>query len=116
MGSFSQKICVAENVEFRSNEFSGLEFGIDATSQHHSYSVFWTLKINAKDKGAEIKIVDKNGKEAMSRKVPENGGLSIELPEYTVDGDVKVIYSPYTIVTGDKKQVVELKKNSTIEI
>lgn len=117
MGSFEQKICVAKNVEFRSNEFQGMEFGIDATSQHHSYTVSWTLNVAAGGHSAtSVKITDKNGKEVTNQKTDENGKLITELPEYSVDGEEKIFYSPYTITVGKKKEVVDLKKNTTIKL
>ena len=116
MGSFEQKICVAENVEFRSNEFQGLEFAIDTTSQHHSYKVSWTLDINTDDEDADIKITDKNGNEVVNRKIDKKGKISLELPEYSVDGENTTLYSPYTIITGKNKKVVNLNENKTIDL
>jgi hypothetical protein len=116
MGSFEQKICVAENVEFRSNEFQGMDFAIDATSQHHSYKVSWTLNINSENPGSEIQIFDKNGKKVISQKLDNNGQLNIELPEYSVDGDEKKFFSPYTILAAKMKKTVHLNQNSKIEL
>lgn len=114
MGSPKQKICVAENVEFRSNEFVGMDFDIDATDQHHIYSVSWTLLINGLDENTDVKIININGQEVVNQRPNKEGKLSVELPEYSVDGKVKDYYSPYTIVVGDTKKVVELKKNSSV--
>jgi len=116
MGSFEQEICITENVEFRSNKFEGIEFGIDATSQRHNYTVFWTLDLDIKDTDVTIKITDKNGKVVVDRK-PVNGKIRIELPEYSIDGNNKIYYSPYTVTVGKKKQnVVVLNKNSIVEL
>lgn len=114
MGSHEQKICIAENVSFRSNKFEGMEFGIEATNQHHSYSVSWTLDININENESNIRIIDRSGKEVINREVAEKGKLSLELPEYSVDGDVKVNYSPYTVIVGDNTLKVNLNKNSNI--
>jgi hypothetical protein len=116
MGSYEQKICVAENVAFRSNQFEGFEFGIDATDQHHSYTVSWSLEINTSVPGISVIITDKNGKEVENRKAGENGKLPVELPEYSVDGDETTYFSPYTVMTGKKKIKVDLKKNTTINL
>ena len=57
---------LATGTMFLSNEFKGLEFGIDATDQQHSYTVYWTLTINLHDKSGnnlinrDIVIMDKN--------------------------------------------------------
>jgi hypothetical protein len=115
MGSFEQKICVAENVEFLSNEFQGMEFAIDATSQHHSYTVVWTLDLNVNETDAIIQIIDKNGKKVFDQKA-DNKYLKVELPEYSVDGENTTLYSPYTIIAGKKKKVVNLNENKTIDL
>lgn len=116
MGSLEQNICIAENVEFRSNEFQGIKFGIDATQQHHSYTVSWTLDLDTKDKDAVIEITDKNGKVVINRRTV-NRKMSIELPEYSVNGNNKVYYSPYTVKVGTKKQkIVELNRNIFVEL
>ncbi len=121
MGSLEQPGFIATGTEFHSNEMDGLKFGIDKTPQHHSYSVFWTLNLKMTDKsgkvaaGTDVRILDKNREEVISRKV-EDGFLSIELPEYTVDGDVTTLFSPYTIIAGKKKMIVDLNKNSSITL
>jgi hypothetical protein len=112
----------AVNTEFRSNELSGVEFGIDATTQNHSYSVYWTLIINLYNKqglplkGTDLKVVDRNGKEVVSQLTNENGSLKVELPEYLVDSEGKKYLSPYTIIAGKKKIILELKKNTETDI
>jgi hypothetical protein len=118
MGSLEQPDYLAIGTEFRSNELTGLDFGVDATSQHHSYSVYWNLTIHLIDKaframgGSEIKITDRHGKEIVHKNSDNQGSLSIELPEYVVDGDVKTYSSPYTIISGKKKIEIELTRNS----
>ena len=122
MGSHEQPGYLAYNTQFRSNVLSGLEFGIDATDQHHFYTVFWTLKINLQDKkgqplkDTEIVMTDRNGKEVVRQKSGNEGSLSVELPEYIVDGPVRTDLSPYIISAGKKKTELELKKNSEITI
>ena len=107
----------AENIKFRSNKFEGMDFKIDASGSNHSYTVTWTLNINTKSAGTPIRIIDNTGKEVMNSTTWETGKLSIELPEYFVDGEEKTTYSPYTVFAGKKKkQVVDLKKNTSITI
>ncbi|OFX95112.1 MAG: hypothetical protein A2X06_02925 [Bacteroidetes bacterium GWC2_40_22] len=122
MGSLEQPDYIAVGTEFRSNELTGLEFVVDETDQHHSYSVFWILKINLYDQksrvlsGTEIKIMDRNGKEIVSQRTDNYGSLRVELPEYFADGNEKTVSTPYTIIVGKKKIVIELKKNSEIDM
>ncbi len=107
---------VAEDVKFRSNEFEGMEFGIDATSLKHSYTVAWTLNINT-SAGAQIRIIDSTGKEVVNSNAGEKGKFHVELPEYAVEGEEKISFSPYTVFAGKKeKQVVDLKKNTKISL
>ncbi len=67
MGWAERKDCVATDIEFRSNNFEGIDFGINATDQSHSYSVWWTLKVKVTDKkgnvikGTEVRFLDING-------------------------------------------------------
>lgn len=122
MGSFEQPDYLAVGAEFRSNEFSGLEFGINATKQHHSYSVYWTLTINLRDKSGmalpdkHIMIMDSDRKEVLHQNTNIHGSISVELPEYFVDGDVKTGSSQYTVVIGEKKILVELKNNREMDL
>jgi hypothetical protein len=122
MGSYEQPDFLAFGTKFRSNELSGLELRIDPTDQHHVYSVYWTLTLKARDKsgrvlsGTEIKILDRNGKEVASQKTDSSGLLMVELPEYTVDGDIKTYFSPFTVVAGKTKKEFELGRNMEIEL
>jgi hypothetical protein len=106
----------AEKIKFRSNEFTGMDFNIDVSGTNHSYTVSWTLNINTRNPGTELRIIDSNGKEVV-KKACDSGRLILELPEYSVNGDTKISYSPYTILEGKrKKQSVELNKNRWIDI
>jgi len=122
MGSLEHMSYVAKGTEFRSNLLSGLDFGIDATDQDHSYSVYWTLEINLRDKknrpapDTEIVLTDKNGREAIRQKSGKNGSLMIELPEFTVDGTIRNCLSPYIIKSGKIKTEVILNKNCEIDL
>ena len=117
MGWLERPDCLAKNIEFRSNDIEGMEFDVDMTDQHHSYSVYWTLNVRVLNKkgeavkDAEIQILNKNGKEVISRKADKTGFLSVELLEYSVDGKEKAFLSPYTVIAGKKKQKVHLNKN-----
>jgi hypothetical protein len=122
MGWIEREDCLAKNIEFRSNVFSGLDFGIEATDQHHSYAVYWTLEVKIFDKtgktipGTEVKILDKNKKEVFTKSGDENGSVEVELAEYTVDGEVVSYQSPYTVIVNNKKQEVTLDHNQEISI
>ena len=113
-------VTVAKNIQFRSNEFQGFPFDMDVTDQHHSYSVYWTLNVKVLDKnsnplrGAEVRIMDKDKKMIVSKKIDANGYLKEELLEYSVDGPKKMYTSPYTLVTGKIKKEVTLNKNSEV--
>jgi adenine-specific DNA methylase len=117
MGWSERPDCLAKSIEFRSNDIEGMEFELDLSDQHHSYSVYWTLHIKVINKkgvaveNAEIRILDKNGIEVATQKTDENGSLSVELPEYSLDGSDKTFLSPYTIIAGKKKIEVQLNKN-----
>ena len=49
IGSDGCDECVAEEVQFRSNEIKGGTFSIEATRQDHSYSVYWTIDLHVRD-------------------------------------------------------------------
>ncbi len=122
MGSYEQPDFLAFGTKFRSNEFSGMEFNVDATDQHHIYTVYWTLKVKTQDKSGrilsntEIKILDKNGKEVFYQKPDKNGFIMVELPEYYMNGNMKTDFSSYTVVAGKVKMEIELKKNMEVEL
>lgn len=122
MGSLEQPDYLADGTEFRSNIFKGIDFGIDATDQHHKYSVYWTLHIKLTDKrgmpvkNGELIINDVNGIEVVRRITDEKGLLNIELPEYFSDGDVRNYKAPYKITSGKTRTVVPLNKNSEITL
>ncbi len=114
--------CVAQNVEFRSNEVKGSEFKIDATGQDHHFSVYWTLKIKIVNSdgdplsGIDVRIQNKDGKEVVDRETDEAGMVSEELMEYE-DNEGKVVFqSPYKVVAGKVTKVIDLNKNDEITI
>jgi hypothetical protein len=122
MGWIEREDCLAREIEFRSNKITGLDFNIEASPQHHSYSVYWTLTVNVTNKqgkevmGADISIVDSKGEEVFSGRSDASGSLEAELPEYGVDGDELTFLSPYTVSTGRKKEEVILNGNQVILI
>jgi hypothetical protein len=122
MGWIERNDCLAKKIEFRSNTFEDFDFDIDATDQHHSYSVFWTLRarvINKKGKAvpmAEVKILDRTGEEVMIRTTDDNGLILAELLEYAVDGESISYLSPYTLIVNKKKKEVLLNRNTEIDI
>jgi hypothetical protein len=122
IGSYEQPDFLAAGTRFRSNEFKGVDFGIQATDQHHSYSVAWTLIINLHDKtgkpltGIDVVITDKNKNVVFRKPSDLYGSVMAELPEYAVDGDLKTFSSPYTVIAGRKKIVADLKKNTDLDM
>lgn len=122
MGWIESTNSVAKDIEFRSNETAGLDFTIDATAQRHSYAIYWTLTIHVIDEmgkglpGTKLSIVDKNGKEVVSRDTNENGSLRVELPGLKVDGTQTTIYSPYKVIVNNQQKEVLLTKNQEISI
>ncbi len=122
MGWAERKDCVAKNIEFRSNKLVGLDFGIDATAQPHSYSVWWTLTVNVEDKkenpakNTVVQILDTNGKQVVRQSTDEGGMVKVELQEYSVDDQQRTVLAPYTVVVGKVRQKVSLKKDDKITV
>jgi hypothetical protein len=120
MGWSEWKGCVAENIRFESNNIAGGVFGIDATDQPHSYSVFWTITVHVTDnngkpvEGAAVKILDKSGTETVNRKTSPDGTINEQLLEYSFTSNERKYSSPYTVFVGKKKQEVHLDKNMEI--
>ncbi len=122
MGWIERTDCLAKDIEFRSNDFDGLDFGIETTNQHHSYSVYWTMTVNVKNKkdhkvsDAKVIILDKNRREVLSQRTDGSGIIQVEIPEYKVNGELITYLSPYTVVAGKKKQEVVLNANRELTI
>ena len=99
-----------------------MEFRIDASKKVHKYQVYWTAKINLENKagspygGAEIIIKDRSGNEIFRRNTDKDGIIIAELPEYFVNNDSITYFSPYTIITGKTKTLLDLKKNTELKI
>ena len=111
--------CLAKNVAFRSNTIVNDTFAIDKSKQQHSYSVYWKLTVNISDRkgkpvpGAEIMISGGNG-QITRKKSDEEGRLEIDLCAYTVDGERKIVYTPYTVQIGKEKKQVVLNKDTEL--
>jgi len=122
IGWSGRESCVAQGIEFRSNVFEGTGFGADATDQPHSYSVYWTLTVKVTDgaanpvAGAQVVIEDRRGKEAARGSTGGDGAFTVELPEYTVDGNVREMHSPYTARVERKKKKVKLDRSLELGI
>jgi hypothetical protein len=122
MGWIERTDCLAKDIEFRSNEFEGLDFIIDATDQHHSYSIYWTMTVKVVDeKGKElsnikVSILDKNGEEVLNQQTNDAGYISVELPEYQVDDKETGFLSPYTVSVNNQQKEVFLKTNQEISM
>ena len=112
--------CVAKDIQFRSNLIEGTGFEIDATTQDHSYAVYWTLEIHVADKngqavtGKEVRILDKCGREVFRQLTGKEGKVICELPEYSLVFAEKTFSSPYTVIAGKKRQKVDLTSNSEV--
>ena len=65
-------------------------------------------------KNADVTILDKNKAVALQTKTDENGKLTVELAEYTVDGKKKKVSSPYIITAGTLKKEIELDRNKEV--
>jgi hypothetical protein len=122
IGSAGCEDCVAKNITFRSNHSVGQKFSLDVTDQDHSYSVYWTLSITLRDlknlplKNTDITILNANNEVSYRSKTNEEGKLSAELPEYSVDGKNKKVFTPYTIKTGMINREIELIDDKEIII
>ncbi len=112
--------CVAKNVEFRSNKVEGGKFEIEYTDQDHSFSVFWKLSLVVADtkglqnRNADVEILNSKNEVVLKTKFDNKGKLSVELPEYIIDGKNKNLLSPYTIIIGDFRKEVKLDQNKEI--
>ncbi len=120
MGWIERDDCLAREIEFRSNRFEGLDFGIDATARPHSYTIYWTLSVRVNDKkgrelnDAEVKILDKNQNVVFTGNTKSGKPLELELAEYRVDGENISKFSPYTVLVNRQKQEVHLDSNKEI--
>ena len=122
MGWVESTNSLARDLEFRSNEFKGFDFSIDASDQHHSYSVYWTMTVHVNDKkgrevpGAKVIIQDKNGGEVLSGSTGDKGSFSVELPEYKADGPQITNLSPYRVIVNNQQKEVFLLSNQEISM
>lgn len=122
MGWIESSNSLAKDIEFRSNEFEGLDFEIAATAQHHSYSIYWTLTILVVDKqgkevaGVKVRILDNKGEVVFSQRTNDTGSISAELPEYKVNGALITEMSNYTVIVNDQQKEVCLHSNQELSI
>jgi uncharacterized protein YfaS (alpha-2-macroglobulin family) len=99
-----------------------MDFSIDASPQHHSYTVYWTLTVHAVNRkgeavsNAEVKILDAKGEETWAGKTDSSGRVQAELEEYSVDGEDISMHSPYLVYINKKKQEVSLDSNKEITV
>ena len=120
MGSSGCDECVARNIQFRSNDYSGEKFDMQVTDQNHSYTVYWTLRCKVSDKkgravkNAEVIVQDKNDSVVLKTRTDVHGKMQTELPEYSVNGKEINYSSPYIVTTGAIEKKVELDRNTAI--
>ena len=122
IGSAGCDECVAKNIKFRSNNIEGQNFSLDVTDQDHSYSAYWTLNVTVRDmknlplKNTEVTILNQLNEIAFKGKTDPLGQITAELPEYSIDGKNKKIFSPYIIKAGIIIKEIELDNNKEIII
>ncbi len=120
MGSYEQPTYLSDHVEFRSNEFTGWDFAVDATDQENSYYLYNTLTITVMDKdgkpaeNAEVSVSDSGRKNVKKVKTDTSGKVTMELADRFVEGKKVTMYSPYMIVSGKSKQEVQLSSNREV--
>jgi len=122
MGFAGWDKCTATGIEFRSNSMEGIDFGIDATTQPHTYKVIWKLTLKVTDKKGNplseriVSIADKNNNDVSSKETDQNGSLEIELPEYTISDSGTSYQSPYKIRINRKEESIHLDKDRVVTI
>ncbi|HRE49785.1 MAG TPA: hypothetical protein PK339_00080 [Flavitalea sp.] len=122
MGWLARDAFIAKNIQFRSNNFEGIPFDIQATDQEHSYTVYWTLQVKITDRkltplaNQELSILDKDKREVRKMITDSTGTIEIELPEYSVQGKSRKYLSPYTLAIGKMTRELVLNKNSKVSI
>ena len=67
-------------------------------------------------KDEDVTIFNDKSESVFIGKTDEKGVLSVELPEYEVDGSVKKMSSSYTIGAGNFKKTIELTSNREVVI
>ena len=113
----------AEDIEFRSNTFTGSGFAYTKTGASHTFLVAWTLTVSVlDDKGtplnsANIKVMDNKGVEVINQATSSEGIVSAELNEFTLGSNgVKNYSAPYKVVVNGLQIDVELNRNTAIVI
>ncbi len=112
----------ASDIEFRSNHCEGMDFDVQATTGGNSWKVYWTLDLSVADSqgrpaaGQEVVLTDRSGAEAARRSTGADGRLSLELPEYFVQADVRTDFSPYTLRAGAVTDTLSLKSNRSLSL
>ena len=120
IGHLGCNSCVAKNVEFRSNKVEGGDFEIESTDQDHSFSVFWRLSLIVRNENGSpaqnvsVEILNSYNEVVLKTKSDNDGKLSVELPEYIVEGKNKISLSPYIIVIEDFRKKVTLDQDKEI--
>ena len=83
-----------KNVQFFSNQFEGLEFGVtinDYTTNYASeYEVGWTLTIKTAP-GADVVIADQRGREVFRQKADAQGRAVARLSQYALEPAGQVV-------------------------
>ncbi len=94
-----------KNVQFFSNQFEGLEFGVAindyATNYTSGYDVGWTLTIKTAP-GAEVVIVDQQGHVVFRQNADAQGRAAARLLQYRAKGAGQVVESGRRVVKIEK--------------
>ena len=112
----------AKNIEFRSNTTKGSGFILDRTDNDHSYSVYWTLVVRVTDRkgnaivNEDIEIRDAKGHEVVKLNTGDKGYAVTELKEYSLIGTEIQSISPYTVISGKERRIVNLNSNQELTI
>ena len=120
VGYAGREDCVAKNVKFRSNIVLGNPFELDVTAQDHSYSVSWTVSIKVLNKRLEplpdynVVISDVNKKVVYTGKTDHSGIVNASLLEYKINGAQKSTASPYIIMAGKYKRLINIDSNKEV--
>jgi len=88
---------------------------IGDTAKESAAEVGWTLTVNAAP-GAEVIILDRDGKEVVKDKAGDKGALVARLAQYRIEGDKRTETPTYTVKAGTKQQTVEMTQDRTINL
>jgi hypothetical protein len=106
---------VATDVEFCSIKTVNTDFHLEIGDSSRLSSAFvgWTLTVKAAA-GAEVTVLDKDGKTVFSGKGDDSGAYVARLADYRITAEGKTPCGAYTVKVGDKQKTVEMTADQTI--